>query len=68
MLDYPSEVSLWMVGIKKLIHELISLNESNMNNNASSNDDKNVNVANDNNFENVINNDIQTDVNNTITI
>jgi len=25
MLDYPSEVSLWMVGIKKLIHELISL-------------------------------------------
>ena len=28
MLDYPSEVSLWMVGIKKLIHELISLNEA----------------------------------------
>ena len=28
MLDYPSEVSLWMVGMKKLIHELINLNEA----------------------------------------
>jgi hypothetical protein len=28
MLDYPSEVSLWMVGIKKLIHELINLNQT----------------------------------------
>lgn len=28
MLDFPSEVSLWMVGIKKLIHELIGLNKS----------------------------------------
>jgi len=25
MLDYPSEVSQWMVGIKRLIHELISI-------------------------------------------
>ncbi len=25
MMDYPSEVSQWMVGIKRLIHELINL-------------------------------------------
>ena len=25
ILDYPSEVSQWMVGFKKLIHELINL-------------------------------------------
>lgn len=25
MLDFPSEVSQWMVGIKKLIHELIEM-------------------------------------------
>jgi hypothetical protein len=31
MLDYPSEVSLWMVGIKKLIHELINMKESQKN-------------------------------------
>lgn len=68
MLDYPSEVSLWMVGIKKLIHELISLNESKINNNSSSNEDKNVNAANDNNSDNVVNNDIQTGVGNSITI
>jgi hypothetical protein len=68
MLDYPSEVSLWMVGIKKLIHELISLNESKINNNSSSNEDKNVNAANDNNSDNVVNNDIQTGVGNSNTI
>lgn len=28
MLDFPSEVIQWMVGIKKLIHELIQSNES----------------------------------------
>ena len=27
MLDFPSEVIQWMVGIKKLIHELIQSNE-----------------------------------------
>lgn len=27
MLDFPSEVSQWMVGVKKLIHELIELKE-----------------------------------------
>ena len=68
MLDYPSEVSLWMVGIKKLIHELISLNESKINNNSSSNEDKNVNAANDNNSDNVVNNDIQTGVGKSNTI
>lgn len=28
MLDFPSEVIQWMIGIKKLIHELIQSNES----------------------------------------
>lgn len=27
ILDYPSEVTQWMVGFKKLIHELININE-----------------------------------------
>jgi hypothetical protein len=67
MLDYPSEVSLWMVGIKKLIHELINLNESKANNSANLDDDKNINIAN-NNSDNVVNNDSQTGVGNTITI
>lgn len=29
ILDFPSEVSQWMVGIKKLIHELIDLKKKN---------------------------------------
>jgi hypothetical protein len=66
MLDYPSEVSLWMVGIKKLIHELISLNESKVTDSANSNGDTNFNVA--NNSDNAVINDSQTGVSNTITI
>ena len=29
MMDYPSEVSQWMVGIKRLIHELINIQNAN---------------------------------------
>lgn len=29
MLDFPSEVIQWMVGIKKLIHELIEIDSKN---------------------------------------
>ncbi|CAF0877174.1 unnamed protein product [Brachionus calyciflorus] len=35
MLDFPSEVSQWMVGIKKLIHELIELSNKSVKTNQS---------------------------------